>query len=114
MTIPPLQNHGVLTQVAGHNIDIIKLIPPLMIDKKDVDYFMSSFKVVMESLHKFPGSCWEVISRIAKATFPNTPDINHSTPSEGVSGIILSRFRTFITHIKIIPTSLLQLANDIL
>jgi ornithine--oxo-acid transaminase len=83
VTIPLLQDHGVLTQVAGHNIDVIKLIPPLVIDKTDVDYFVSSFKVVMESLHRFPGPCWEVISRIGKTSFPNAPDINHSTPSQG-------------------------------
>jgi len=83
VTIPLLQDLGILTQVAGHNIDIIKLIPPYMIDQADVDYFVSSFKVVMESLHKFPGPCWEVISRIGKASFPDAPDINHVTPSEG-------------------------------
>ena len=83
VTIPLLQDHGILTQVAGHNIDVIKLIPPLIIDKSDVDYFVSSFKSVMESLHKFPGPCWEVISRIGKSSFPNAPDINHGTPSEG-------------------------------
>ena len=83
VTIPLLQDHGVLTQVAGHNIDVIKLIPPLIIDKTDVDYFVSSFKVVMESLHKFPGPCWEVISRIGKSVFPNAHDINRPTPSTG-------------------------------
>lgn len=83
VTIPLLQDHRILTQVAGHNVDVIKLIPPLLIDKTDVDYFVSSFKTVMESLHKFPGPCWEVISRIGKKTIPNAPDISQATPSEG-------------------------------
>lgn len=83
ITIPLLQDHGVLTQVAGHNVDVIKLIPPLVINRTDVDYFIASFKVVMESLHKFPGPCWEVISRIGKSVFPNAPDINQPTPSQG-------------------------------
>jgi ornithine--oxo-acid transaminase len=82
VTIPLLQDHGVLTQVAGHNVDVIKLIPPLIIDKTDVDYFVSSFKAVMDSLHKFPGPCWEVISRIGKSSFPGTPEINNSLPTE--------------------------------
>jgi acetylornithine/succinyldiaminopimelate/putrescine aminotransferase len=83
VTIPLLQDHGVLTQVAGHNIDVIKLIPPLIIEKSDVDYFVSSFKAVMDSLHKFPGPCWEVISRIGKSSIPNATEINQSRPSEG-------------------------------
>ena len=83
VTIPLLQDHGILTQVAGHNVDIIKLIPPLIIDEKDVNYFVSSFKTVMDSLHKFPGPCWEVISRIGKTAFPQAPEITQITPSQG-------------------------------
>jgi len=83
VTIPLLQDHGILTQVAGHNIDVIKLIPPLIIDESDIDFFVASFKTVMDSLHKFPGPCWEVISRIGKSSIPNAPDINNPTPSQG-------------------------------
>lgn len=67
ITIPLIQDHGILTQVAGHNVDIIKLIPPLIIDKEDVEHFVTSFKTVMDSLHQFPGPCWEVITRVSKA-----------------------------------------------
>lgn len=83
ITIPLIQDHGILTQVAGHNIDVIKLIPPLIIDENDVLYFVSSFRAVMESLHKFPGPCWEVISRIGKTAFPKAPEISQATPSQG-------------------------------
>ncbi len=83
VTMPLLQDHGVLTQVAGHHIDVIKLIPPLIIDKTDVEYFVSSFKTVMESLHSFPGPSWEVISRIGKQALPNVSDISQQTPSKG-------------------------------
>ena len=84
ITIPLLQDHGILTQVAGHNVDVIKLIPPLVINKTDVDYFVASFKTVMDSLHQFPGPCWEVISRIGKTVFPNTPEIAPTRPSEDI------------------------------
>jgi len=84
ITIPLLQDHGILTQVAGHNVDIIKLIPPLVIDKTDIDHFVSSFKAVMDSLHKFPGPCWEVISRIGKAAVQNKPDMNEKKPLTGM------------------------------
>ncbi len=78
ITIPLLQDHGILTQVAGHNIDIIKLIPPLIIDESDVERFLSAFKIVMDGLHKFPGPSWEVISRVGKSAFPNAPSLNQS------------------------------------
>ena len=79
VTIPLLQDHGVLTQVAGHNIDVIKLIPPMIIDEGDVDYFVSSFRAVMDLLHKFPGPCWEVISRVGKAAMPGGTNVSHAT-----------------------------------
>lgn len=83
ITIPLLQDHGILTQVAGHHVDVIKLIPPLVIDKTDVDHFVSSFKAVMDSLHRFPGPCWEVISRIGKTAVPNVAVMTQASPSEG-------------------------------
>lgn len=79
VTIPLLQDHGIITQVAGHNIDVIKLIPPLIINEGDVNYFVSSFRSVMDLLHKFPGPCWEVISRIGKSSLPKGADVSHAT-----------------------------------
>ena len=69
VTIPMLQDHQILTQVAGYHIDVIKLIPPLIIDEDDVNYFVNSFRKVMDNLHKFPGPVWEALSRIGKSTF---------------------------------------------
>lgn len=81
--IPLMQDHGVLTQVAGHNIDVIKLIPPLVIDEADARYFISSFSEVMQNLHTFPGPCWEVISRISKSVFPNSPELADTVANTG-------------------------------
>ena len=75
VTIPLLQDHGILTQVAGHKIDVIKLIPPLIISEADCNFFLNSFTEVMKKLHTFPGPCWEVISRIGKSVLPGGPDI---------------------------------------
>ncbi len=72
VTIPLLQDHGILTQVAGHKIDVIKLIPPLLITEADCQYFLDSFAEVMKKLHTFPGPCWEVISRIGKSIIPGS------------------------------------------
>ena len=67
ITIPLLQDHRILTQVAGHHIDVIKLMPPLCINGLDAEYFLSGFSSVMNKLHKFPGPIWEVLSRIGKS-----------------------------------------------
>ncbi len=66
VTIPMLQDHRVLTQVAGNAMTTIKLIPPLIINDDDVDWFVTAFDKVMADLHKFPGPAWESLARIAK------------------------------------------------
>ncbi len=66
ITMPMLEKHGILTQVAGHHMHTIKLIPPLVLSKADVEWFMSAFQDVMEGLHRFPGPAWESLTRIAK------------------------------------------------
>lgn len=72
ITIPLLQDHKILTQVAGNKMTTIKLIPPLCIDDGDIDWFMDGFEKVMEDLHKFPGPAWESLSRIAKNSLSGT------------------------------------------
>jgi ornithine--oxo-acid transaminase len=66
ITIPLLADHGILTQVAGNRMTTIKLIPPLMINEDDVEWFVTAFDKVMTDLHRFPGPAWESLIRIAK------------------------------------------------
>jgi ornithine--oxo-acid transaminase len=64
--IPLLDKHHIITQVAGHHVDIIKLLPPLVITTSDVKWFLDAFEDVMTQLHKFPGPAWEVITDIGR------------------------------------------------
>jgi acetylornithine/succinyldiaminopimelate/putrescine aminotransferase len=73
ITIPMLQDHGILTQVAGNRMTTIKLIPPLVITEADVDWFVTAFDKVMADLHRFPGPAWESLTRIAKNALAPAP-----------------------------------------
>lgn len=64
--VPLLSKYRILTQVTGHNCDIVKLLPPLCITHEDVEYFLKSFEDVVAECHKFPGSSWEVGKELAK------------------------------------------------
>ena len=64
--IPLLDKHHIITQVAGHNVDVVKLLPPLIITKADADYFLKAFEDTMVQMHKFPGPAWDVLTSIGK------------------------------------------------
>ena len=64
--IPVLDKHHILTQVAGHHQDVIKLLPPLVTNGEDAEWFLSAFTDVMERMHSFPGPAWNVIADIGK------------------------------------------------
>lgn len=66
VTMPLLDRHGVLTQVAGHNTDCVKLIPPLVIGVDDVRWFLEAFEQVMVDIHQFPGPVWGVLRDLGK------------------------------------------------
>lgn len=67
--IPLLDEHHILTQVAGHHIDVIKLLPSLVIGEEDVSWFLGAFEQVLIQLHKFPGPAWDVVLRIGRMAF---------------------------------------------
>lgn len=65
MLVPLLNEHRILAQVAGHRLDVIKLLPSLVITEEDVRHLVNSFDKVIANAHKFPGPVWEVGSRLA-------------------------------------------------
>lgn len=73
ITIPLLADHGILTQVAGHAMTTIKLIPPLTVDADDIATFLAAFEQVMDDLHRFPGPVWESLTRIARNAVAGQP-----------------------------------------
>jgi ornithine--oxo-acid transaminase len=64
--IPLMDDHRIITQVAGHHIDVVKLTPPLNITEEDVKWFLNAFEDVMRRLHQFPGPIWEVMKKLGK------------------------------------------------
>jgi acetylornithine/succinyldiaminopimelate/putrescine aminotransferase len=66
ITVPLFADHGILTQVAGHNVTIVKLLPPLIIGDAEVAHFLRSFEKVVANCHRFPGGAWKVSKTLAK------------------------------------------------
>src|SRR5438874_10655348 len=55
-----LSKHRILTQVAGHAMDVMKILPPLIVGEKEVEMFVSALDDVLTECRKFPGPMWEI------------------------------------------------------
>ncbi|GGZ41332.1 aspartate aminotransferase family protein [Streptomyces poonensis] len=59
VVVPLLRRHRILTQVSGDHLEVIKLIPPLVVDEADVDRFVDAFTDVMDDAHSGNGLLWD-------------------------------------------------------
>ncbi len=71
VTIPLFKNHHMLTQVAGHGMNVVKLLPPLNITSKDRDWIVDSFDAAIAETHKIPGSIWDLGKNLASHAIKN-------------------------------------------
>ena len=65
ITIPLFKQHHILTQVAGHGMNVVKLLPPLTITQKDRDKIVDSFESAIAATHEIPGSIWDLGKNLA-------------------------------------------------
>lgn len=67
IVMPLMADHHILAQVAGHRLDVIKLIPPLVLNKTDADEIADAFVATVGACHQFPGPAWEVGKKLSAA-----------------------------------------------
>jgi len=64
--IPLLNQHHVLAQVAGHGQNIIKLIPPLVLNEQDVDDIVNGFDATIGACHTMGGPVWKIAKQLSQ------------------------------------------------
>ena len=67
VAVPLFRDHRILSQVAGHNMNVIKILPPLMIDESDVDWFVDALESVLERSRGLPREMVGFALRAARA-----------------------------------------------
>jgi acetylornithine/succinyldiaminopimelate/putrescine aminotransferase len=65
--LPLMSDHRVLAQVAGHRLDVIKLIPTLVFSRADADEVVRAMDACVAACHRFPGPAWEVGKKLGSA-----------------------------------------------
>ena len=65
--LPLMSDHKVLAQVAGHRLDVIKLIPALVLSRQDADEVIRALEVCVGNCQKLPGPIYEVGKKLGSA-----------------------------------------------
>ena len=53
---PLFSEHRILTQVAGHNMAVVKILPPLVLSDGDVEEFAAALRTTIQSAQRMPKS----------------------------------------------------------
>jgi acetylornithine/succinyldiaminopimelate/putrescine aminotransferase len=68
VVVPLFHRHRILTQVAADNVNIVKLLPPLIAGADEVNYFVEALDDVLTSAQKGSGLMFEVGKALAKGS----------------------------------------------
>lgn len=60
ITIPLYKRHRILSQVAGHGLPVVKLLPPLVLSEGDCDWIVRAFRDVATDCERVPGAIWDL------------------------------------------------------
>lgn len=65
--------HHMLTQVAGHRMNVIKILPPLVISEDDVRRFAAALEAVLAEVERFPRAMARFGIDVARRALRRTP-----------------------------------------
>ncbi|BCX89159.1 ornithine--oxo-acid transaminase [Methylomarinovum tepidoasis] len=60
VTIPLFKKHRILSQVAGHGMNVVKFLPPLVIGDDDRRWIVAAMDDVLADCHQVPGAIWDL------------------------------------------------------
>jgi ornithine--oxo-acid transaminase len=68
MVVPLFHRHRILTQVAADNMNVVKLLPPLVAGEEEVDYFVDALDDVLTDAERGSGLLFEFAKTVAKSS----------------------------------------------
>ena len=80
--IPLFKEHKILAQVAGHDMPVIKFLPPLVINEEDCRWILKSLEETIQACHRVPGAIWELGTHLATQALVNRRGTSASTGAQ--------------------------------
>jgi ornithine--oxo-acid transaminase len=72
VVVPLFHRHRILTQVAADNMNVVKLLPPLVAGEEEVEYFVAALDDVLSGASKGSGLFFEFGKTLAKGSLHRT------------------------------------------
>jgi hypothetical protein len=70
VVLPLFSEHRILTQVAGHDSNVIKILPPLVLSETDIDDFVDALDATVDRAQKLPRAMVRFALKTAQANRP--------------------------------------------
>jgi ornithine--oxo-acid transaminase len=70
VVVPLFTDHHVLIQVAGHGLNVVKALPPLVLVEEDVETFAAALETVVGEAQRMPKAMTRFAVRAARAKAP--------------------------------------------
>src|SRR5439155_22366846 len=71
VVVPLFRDHRILSQVAGHGLNVIKAIPPLVVTEEDLDWFVSALEETVAGAEEVPRALVRFALQAARAGRPH-------------------------------------------
>jgi acetylornithine/succinyldiaminopimelate/putrescine aminotransferase len=68
IVVPLFHRHRILTQVAADNMNVVKLLPPLVAGEEEVEYFVDALDDVLSAVQKGSALFFEFTKVLAKGS----------------------------------------------
>jgi ornithine--oxo-acid transaminase len=70
VVVPLFSDHKILSQVAGHDSNVIKILPPLVLSESDVDWFVEALDATLAKAERLPRAMVRFALKAARANRP--------------------------------------------
>jgi ornithine--oxo-acid transaminase len=67
VAVPLFTKHHILSQVAGHDMAVIRILPPLVVTAADIEEFADSLRATIKSAQRMPSSLTKLAFSAASA-----------------------------------------------
>ena len=70
VVVPLFRDHRILSQVAGHGLNVLKALPPLVVTEEDLDWFVGALEETVTQAEKMPRALVRFALQAARAGTP--------------------------------------------